>query len=186
MFLHLGDFHIQLRRLEYIHSRNFIHRDLKLSNIIMGVGKNANLVYIIDFGLSKQFRDPDTRAHIPYSQGRSFTGTAHFASINSHLGLELGRRDDLESLAYVLIYLLRGSLPWKKQGKKILPMKQKITSHKMYSRLPLELRTFLELSRQLPFDRKPDYDRYYNLFDGLLSKEEFHGEPTFDWDVHQQ
>ena len=89
MFLHLGDFHIQLCHLEYIHSCNFIHRDLKLSNIIMGVGKNVNLVYIIDFGLSKQFRDPDTHTHILYSQGRSFTGIAHFIFINSHIGLEL-------------------------------------------------------------------------------------------------
>ena len=156
MFLHLVDFRIQLRRLQYIHSHNFIHHDLKPSNIVMGVNKNVNLVYIIDFGLSKQFRDPDTRAHIPYSQGRGFTRTARFASINSHLGLELGRRDDLESLAYVLIYFLRGSLPWQRQGRDILLMKQQLTSQNMYHRLPLELRTFLELSRSLSFDSKPD------------------------------
>jgi serine/threonine protein kinase len=177
------DFRIQLRRLQYIHSRNYIHRDLKPSNIVMGVDKNVKLVYIIDFGLSKQYRDPDTRAHIPYSQGHGFTGTAHFASINSHLGLELGRRDDLESLAYVLIYFLNGSLPWKRQGKKILPMKQKFTSHKLYSRLPPELRIFLELSRSISFDSKPDYVRYYNLFHARLATEGFYGEPTFDWDV---
>jgi len=183
MFLHLVDFRIQLRHLQYIHSHNFIHRDLKPSNIVMGVNKNVNLVYIIDFGLSKQFRDPDTRTHIPYSQGHGFTGTARFASINSHLGLELGRRDDLESLAYVLIYFLRGSLPWQRQGRDILLMKQQLTLQNMYHGLPLELRTFLELSRSLSFDSKPDYDRYYNLFDSLLLREGFHGDPTFDWDI---
>ena len=73
-------------------SRNFIHRDLKPSNIVLGAGKHANLVYIIDFGLSKEFRDPNTCAHIPYSCGCGFTGTTAFTSINSHLGLELGRR----------------------------------------------------------------------------------------------
>jgi len=171
-----------LRRLQYIHSRNLIHRDLKPSNIVMG-DKNVNLVYIIDFGLLKQFRDPDTRAHIPYRQGRGFTGTAQFASINSHLGLELGRRDDLESLAYILIYFLHGSLPWKKRGKNIHLMKQKITSQNIYQGLPLELRTFLELSQSLSFDSKPDYDHYYNLFDSLLSKGEFRCDSMSDWDV---
>jgi serine/threonine protein kinase len=68
-------------------------------------------VYIIDFGLWKQFRDPHTRRHIPYNTSRGFTGTADFASLNSHQGSELGRRDDLESLAYILIYFVRGPVP---------------------------------------------------------------------------
>src|SRR6266704_6130376 len=113
----------------------------------MGVGTHANIVHLIDFGLSKEFRDPDTHAHIPFKKGLGLVGTTHFASINSHLGLELGRRDDLESLAYILIYFLRGSLPWQKRRKGILSMKQQITSQNMYRQLPLELRTFLELSR---------------------------------------
>jgi serine/threonine protein kinase len=102
----------QLRRLQYIHSRNFIHRDLKPSNIVMGVNEHANLVHIIDFGLSKEFRDPKTHAHIPYKKKLGPVGTAVFMSINSHLGFELGRRDDLESLAYILYFFLWGSLPW--------------------------------------------------------------------------
>ena len=78
----------------------------------MGVGRHASIVYLIDFGLSKEYRDPNTHQHIPFNNGLGFIGTAAFVSINSHLGSELGRRDDLESLAYVLFYFLWGFLPW--------------------------------------------------------------------------
>jgi serine/threonine protein kinase len=101
-------FHVQLRRLQYIHTHHFIHRDLKPSNIVMGTGSQTNLVYLIDFGLSKEYRDPNTRKHIPCNEGLGFIGTTTFASVNSHMGLELGRRDDLESLAYILFYFLWG------------------------------------------------------------------------------
>ena len=103
--------YVQLCHLQYIYSCNFIHHDLKPSNIILGIGNRTNLVYLIDFGLLKEFWDPNTRKHIPYNDGLGFTGTPTFASINSHLGLELGRQDDLESLAYLLFYLLWGFLP---------------------------------------------------------------------------
>jgi serine/threonine protein kinase len=149
----------------------------------MGAGKHANMVYIIDFGLSKEFRDPSTRVHIPYRHGRGFTGTAAFASVNSHLGLELGRRDDLESLAYVLIYFLCGFLPWQDPRKDILALKQGITSHKMFHGLPVEFRTFLEGCRSLAFHDKPNYDQYYNLFNNLFLRQGFESNSVFDWDV---
>ena len=149
----------------------------------MGTGIYANLVYIIDFGLSKEFRDPNTRAHIPYSHGCGFTGTATFASVNSHLGLELGRRDDLESLAYILIYLLCGFLPWQNVGGDILALKQGITSHNIFGKLPMEFRSFLEACRSLAFHDKPDYNRYYKLFNTLLLQQEYWSNPVFDWDV---
>jgi casein kinase I family protein HRR25 len=104
----------QLCRLEYIHSRNYIHRDLKPTNILMGIGVHSTVVYLIDFGLSKEYRDPSTYKHIPPRTNLSLTGTASFTSINSHLGLELGQQDDLESLAYILIYFLCGDLPWQR------------------------------------------------------------------------
>ena len=106
------DLRSQLSRLKHVHSRNFVHRDLKPSNITMGTGIQSNMVHLIDFGLAKEYRDPNTYEHIPFKKDVGIVRTATFASINSHLGLELGRRDDLESLAYVLIYFLRGSLPW--------------------------------------------------------------------------
>ena len=150
----------------------------------MGTGKHANLAYIIDFGLSKEFRDPNTRAHIPYSRGHGFTGTSVFASVNSHLGLELGRRDDLESLAYILIYFLRGFLPWEDVGKDILALKQEIISHDIFRELPDEFGTFLKACRSLAFHDKPNYDQYYNLFNNLLLQQGFdRGTPILDWEV---
>lgn len=173
-------------RLRYIHSRNFIHRDLKPSNIIMGAGKHTNIVYIIDFGLSKEFRHPDTYLHIPYDEAQGLVGTATFASIHSHLGFELGRRDDLESLAYILIYFFRGSLPW--QGLEletrdlVVESKQATSAQVLCQGLPAQLRTFLEYSRSLSFDDKPDYDYLHNLFNTPLLQEGFRDDLAFDWD----
>ncbi|KAF8228821.1 kinase-like protein, partial [Tricholoma matsutake] len=100
--------------LQYMHSHNFLHRDLKPNNIAVGIGQKAGIVYLIDFGLLKQFRDPNMHMHILYINMHGLTGMAVFASIHSHIGWELGRWDDLESslLAYILIYFLHGSLPW--------------------------------------------------------------------------
>eukprot|EP00826_Nyctotherus_ovalis_P045719 TRINITY_DN5088_c0_g4_i1.p1 TRINITY_DN5088_c0_g4~~TRINITY_DN5088_c0_g4_i1.p1 ORF type:complete len:172 (+),score=46.81 TRINITY_DN5088_c0_g4_i1:345-860(+) len=101
-----------ISRIEYIHSKNYIHRDIKPDNFLVGLNKNSNRIYIIDFGLAKRFRDPKTQQHIPYKENKSLTGTARYASINSHLGIEQSRRDDLESLGYVLVYFRKRKLPW--------------------------------------------------------------------------
>jgi casein kinase I homolog HRR25 len=124
-------------------------------------------------------------AHIPFSKGLGFAGTIAFASINSHLGLELGRRDDLESLAYILFYFIWGSLPW--QGleldrRGVLESKQRLTTFPLFQELPSELRTFFEHSRSLPFDGRPDYDHYRRIFnDRLVSEGSSDG--RFDWDA---
>jgi len=101
-----------ISRIEHIHSKNFIHRDVKPDNFLVGLGKNSNRIYVIDFGLAKRFRDNKTQQHIPYKENRSLTGTVRYASINAHLGIEQSRRDDLESLGYVLVYFKKGKLPW--------------------------------------------------------------------------
>ena len=147
----------------------------------MGVGKHADLVYLIDFGLSKEFRDPNTHLHIPYKDALGLTGTATFASIHSHLGVELGRRDDLESLAYILIYFLCGSLPWEGLSYHlIVASKQNTSTLDLCHGLPVEFRVLLEYARSLSFDVKPDYGHLSHLFDELSSQEG--SDPRFDWD----
>jgi serine/threonine protein kinase len=106
-----------IARLEHIHSKGYIHRDLKPENLAIGVGTRSNVVYLFDFGLAKCYKDKDTGAHIQYFDNKPFLGTARFASTNAHLGIELSRRDDIESLGYVLIYMSRGNLPWQNLGK---------------------------------------------------------------------
>lgn len=158
----------------------------------MGCGKQASVVYLIDFGLSKEFRDPNTHQHIPYSDSLGFAGTSIFASIHNHRGWELGRRDDLESLAYILIYFLCGSLPW--QGLSHLDgghdivanNKEEIGSPTLCRGLPVEFASLLDYSRSLSFDAKPNYQYLFNLFDNLLLQQSLdgsHPDLTFDWDV---
>lgn len=101
-----------IARIEFMHNNSFIHRDMKPDNFLIGIGKNQHLVYMIDFGLAKKFRDHKTGEHIPYRDNKSLTGTARYASVNTHLGIEQSRRDDLEAIGYILIYFLKGQLPW--------------------------------------------------------------------------
>ncbi|CAE6495802.1 unnamed protein product, partial [Rhizoctonia solani] len=182
-----------ISRVEYIHSRNFIHRDIKPDNFLMGIGKRGNQVNVIDFGLAKKYRDPKTHLHIPYRENKNLTGTARYTSINTHLGVEQARRDDLESLAYVLMYFLRGQLPW--QGLKAATKKQKydrIMEKKMTTPtdllcrgFPNEFGIFLNYCRALRFDDKPDYSYLRKLFRDLFVREGYQYDYVFDWSVQR-
>ncbi|CAA2962921.1 casein kinase 1 10 [Olea europaea subsp. europaea] len=178
-----------INRVEYMHSRGFLHRDIKPDNFLMGLGRKANQVYVIDYGLAKKYRDLQTHKHIPYRENKNLTGTARYASVNTHLGVEQSRRDDLESLGYILMYFLRGSLPW--QGLRAGTKKQKydkISEKKMLTPIellcksyPSEFISYFHYCRSLQFEDKPDYSYLKRLFRDLFIREGYQFDYVFDW-----
>ncbi|GAU11693.1 hypothetical protein TSUD_74430 [Trifolium subterraneum] len=180
-----------ITRIEYVHSKGYLHRDIKPDNFLMGLGRKANQVYIIDFGLAKRYRDSTTHRHIPYRENKSLTGTARYASCNTHLGIEQSRRDDLESLGYVLLYFLRGSLPW--QGLKAATKKQKydkICQKKVSTPIevlckshPVEFASYFHYCHSLTFDQRPDYGFLKRLFRDLFAREGYAFDFVFDWTI---
>ncbi|XP_061352918.1 casein kinase 1-like protein 11 isoform X2 [Gastrolobium bilobum] len=180
-----------INRVDYMHSRGFLHRDIKPDNFLMGLGRKANQVYIIDYGLAKKYRDLQTHKHIPYRENKNLTGTARYASVNTHLGVEQSRRDDLESLGYVLMYFLRGSLPW--QGLKAGTKKQKydkISEKKMLTSIevlckshPSEFASYFQYCRSLQFEDKPNYSYLKKLFRDLFIREGCQFDYVFDWTI---
>jgi casein kinase 1 len=178
-----------ISRVEFFHSKNFLHRDLKPDNFLMGTGKKGHHVYIIDYGLAKKYRDSKTHQHIPYKEGKALTGTARYASINTHLGIEQGRRDDMEGLGHIFMYFLRGSLPW--QGLKGQTKNQKydrISEKKMSTPVevlckgfPSECAVYLNYVRSLRFEDKPDYAYLRKMFRDLFVREGYQMDYVFDW-----
>ena len=162
-----------LNRIENLHKHNYIHRDIKPENFLIGMQEKANIIYLIDFGLSKRFKNPKTHQHIPYREDRTLTGTARYVSINTHLGIEQSRRDDLESIGYLLVYFLKGVLPWQglKNGNRytrIMEKKLQIPTEILCYGLPEELIFYLNYCKSLRFEDRPDYDYLRGLFIKLL------------------
>lgn len=151
-------------------------------------------MYLIDFGLSKRYVEPRTNQHIPYRTGKSLTGTARYASVNTHLGLEQGRRDDLEGLTYVLLYFLRGQLPWqglqaanqKDKYHKICLKKQNIPVRELCKGLPAEFGTLLCYCRNLKFDETPNYNYCRKLLREVFEANGYSLDYVYDWTVKQQ
>eukprot|EP00742_Colponemidia_sp_Colp-10_P001312 GILJ01001414.1.p1 GENE.GILJ01001414.1~~GILJ01001414.1.p1 ORF type:complete len:411 (-),score=40.20 GILJ01001414.1:183-1415(-) len=180
-----------INRIEYVHAKSFIHRDIKPDNFLIGLGKKANQIFLIDFGLAKKYRDPKTQQHIPYRENKNLTGTARYASVNTHLGIEQSRRDDLEALGYVLMYFMRGSLPW--QGLKATTKKEKyerIMEKKMSTPVevlckgyPSEFATYLNYCRSLRFEDRPDYAYLKRMFKDLFFRESYQYDFIFDWTI---
>ncbi|KAI0665481.1 kinase-like protein [Trametes maxima] len=184
-----------ITRIEYIHSRDFVHRDIKPANFVVPKTSESQradyVVNVIDFGLAKKFRDPRTGGHIPYQQDDHHgVGTCLFAAINTHLGIECSRRDDLEGLAYMLIYFLRGTLPWRKiKGSSVSETWDLIRDKKLETEavltvgLPAEFDVFYKYVRALEFEDLPDYEGLRALFRGLAERHNIAYDGAFDWCV---
>jgi len=176
-------------RIEYIHNKNYIHRDIKPENFLMGINKTSHVVFLIDYGLAKRYRDPKNLHHIQYKENKNLTGTARYASIHSHLGIEQSRRDDLESIGYLLIYFLKGGLPWQKmkannkQEKyhKIMEKKQTTVIDIMCKDLPIEICNFIKYTRNLTFEDKPDYSFLRNSLKNLFYSLGHEMDYLYDW-----
>ncbi|KAJ7284580.1 kinase-like protein [Mycena rebaudengoi] len=178
-------------RVQAIHEKSLIYRDIKPDNFLIGVPgtKNANTIHVIDFGMAKHYRDPKTKVHIPYRERKSLSGTARYMSINTHLGREQSRRDDLESLGHVFMYFLRGGLPWqglraatnKQKYEKIGEKKQTTPIVELCEGFPEEFGIYMNYVRKLGFEETPDYDFLRELFSKVMKSAGEQEDLVFDW-----
>ena len=167
-----------LKILKNVHDKNFIHRDVKPDNFAIGYSDQDKL-YLLDFGLAKQYRSAKTLKQKEMQKNKRLTGTARYASINALKGYDQSRRDDLESVAYVLAYLLRGNLPWQgiigktKEEKyaKILYKKQNITSEQLFIGFPAGFITYIDYCKNLGYEEDPKYEFLINLFKNIILNE---------------
>ena len=178
-----------LTRLEYIHSSRFIHRDIKPENIAVGVNGTANTIYLLDYGLAKQYKDSLSNQHIPYLDNKELTGTLRYSSLNTHLGIEQSRRDDMESLGYTLVHCATGSLPWYKihcrlderQEAKVLTKMLNTPIETLCKGLPVEFLKYFQHVRTLKFEQKPNYKYLKRLFSDLYNEQQTTSPSVFDW-----
>jgi serine/threonine protein kinase len=174
--------------MKYIHDCGYIHRDIKADNFVIGY-EDKSKIYCIDFGLAKKYIKRGSEDHISFKKGHRFCGTARFASIAAHKGHEQSRKDDLEAIGYLLIYLFRGNLPWqnikckdkKERYRLIQEKKEKMTEEELCDKLPKEFLVYLKYVRNLDFDEKPHYNALKKMFQKLYDSKGYFKD-KFEWE----
>ena len=180
--------------LEYIHNKHIVHRDLKPDNFVMGLKDLSKFLYLLDFGLAKKYRSSVTLKQYPLINKKKLTGTARYASINALRGYEQSRRDDLESAGYVLMYFLRGSLPWQgipgknkdERYKKILQKKMETSAQELCEGFPKEFEEYIEYTRAMEYEEEPEYDRLRNYFTSVLDKKKEVFDYIYIWSTEEE
>ena len=183
-----------LDRLEYIHSKNYIHRDIKPQNFVNG-RKDPNIIYIIDFGFSHQYRSSRTGKHIKYIDRKMTIGSLCYLFVNGNKGYEQSRRDDLESLGYMLIFLATGNLPWLRFENlkinkaaiyyRVYNLKKQLSGKQLCEGLPEEFAKYIDYCRKLDFEEDPNYDYLRRLFSSILDKNQEKNDLNFFWNTKE-
>ena len=183
-----------LDRLDYIHSKNIIHRDIKESNFVIG-RKDPEIIYLIDFGIAHKYKSSRTGKHIKFKNIKKLFGNENYISINGSKGFEQSRRDDLESLGYMLIHLAKNSLPWinpniskiknrEQKFEEILKLKISTIPERLCSGLPIEFIKYIKYCRNLDFEQEPNYNFLRNLFTSILARNNLRNDLKFYWVIN--
>ena len=177
-------------RLEFIHSKYIIHRDIKPDNFLVG-NPDTSLIYLIDFGLAKKYMSSRTGRHLKFSINKKWSGTSRFASANTLRGVVQSRRDDLESLCYILLFIMKGGLPWdnifgNSENEDILliyKIKKFMKPELLFLNLPKETAEFFKYCKNLDFDKKPDYNYLRSLLMSILNSQNNKNDLNFSWKI---
>ncbi|KAH8282746.1 hypothetical protein KR054_009453, partial [Drosophila jambulina] len=178
-----------IERLQHVHSHNIVHRDIKPDNFLMGNGARRHQLFIIDFGLAKAYWNEQVERHIPPQSGNCLVGTARYASINAMSGGRQSRRDDMEALGYLMIYMITGSLPWqgisygslKQRNEKIAEAKQSTRLEVLCRGCPDEFGAYMSYCRTLGFEEEPHYPLIRQSFLDLMKRLGYTNDGIFDW-----
>jgi serine/threonine protein kinase len=178
-----------LSAIQFVHEKGILHRDIKPENFMFGGGSRRKQLFLIDYGLAKRYRDPESRDHIQFCRRSQICGTATYSSLNSLRGYESSRRDDLESIAYCLVYFVRGTLPWlnlevgtmEEKFRRVTEIKAAISIAELCSGIPPAFACFFHAVRALGFAEEPQYALYRQWFRDLFLEKQFVFDGCYDW-----